>query len=64
MSTAPHGARPSGPHEKAGGPEGCAPGCAPGWHSRGYLPHFDTARVIQSITYRLADSLPADVLRR
>jgi REP element-mobilizing transposase RayT len=27
------------------------------------LPHFDAARVIQSITYRLADSLPADVLR-
>jgi len=28
------------------------------------LPHFDTAHVIQSITYRLADSLPVEVLRR
>ncbi len=30
-----------------------------GWHSRGYLPHFDSPHVIQSITFRLADSLPA-----
>ncbi|MFO7697230.1 MAG: transposase [Anaerolineae bacterium] len=29
-----------------------------GWHSRGYLPHFDSPNVIQSITFRLADSLP------
>ena len=29
-----------------------------GWHSRGYLPHFDSPDVIQSITFRLADSLP------
>jgi len=30
-----------------------------GWHSRGYLPHFDVPCVIQFITFRLADSLPA-----
>jgi len=28
------------------------------WHSRGYLPHFDHAGTIQSLTFRLADSLP------
>jgi putative transposase len=33
-----------------------------GWHSRGYLPHFDSSHVIQHITYRLADSLPRAVL--
>jgi REP element-mobilizing transposase RayT len=31
------------------------------WHDRGYLPHFDKAGVCQTITYRLADSLPSDV---
>ncbi len=30
-----------------------------GWHSRGYLPHWDAPHIIQSITFRLADSLPA-----
>ncbi len=29
-----------------------------GWHSRGYLPHFDMSGLYQGITYRLADSLP------
>ncbi len=32
-----------------------------GWHSRGYLPHFDSAETIQFITFRLADSLPRAV---
>jgi putative transposase len=35
-----------------------------GWHERGYLAHCDVPHVIQSITYRLADSLPKDVLLR
>ena len=35
-----------------------------GWYSRGYLPHFDAPRVIQHITYRLADSLPRAVLKQ
>ncbi len=35
-----------------------------GWYSRGYLPHFDVPRVIQHITYRLADSLPRAVLKQ
>ncbi len=32
-----------------------------GWHSRGYLPHFDSTETIQFVTFRLADSLPASV---
>jgi putative transposase len=32
------------------------------WHSRGYLPHFDRPEAIQSITFRLGDSVPNDVL--
>ena len=32
------------------------------WHSRGYLPHFDGGEIIQFITFRLADSLPQNVL--
>jgi len=32
-----------------------------GWHSRGYLPHFDSAETIQFITFRLFDSLPRAV---
>jgi REP element-mobilizing transposase RayT len=33
-----------------------------GWHSRGYLPHFDRPGLIQAITFRLADALPAHVV--
>jgi REP element-mobilizing transposase RayT len=33
--------------------------CNAGWHSRGYLPHFDQPGAVQSITFRLADALPA-----
>ncbi|MBF0233954.1 MAG: hypothetical protein HQK65_13085 [Desulfamplus sp.] len=29
-----------------------------GYHSRGYLPHFDVSGLYQGITYRLWDSLP------
>ncbi len=35
---------------------------AKGWHDRGYLPHFDGGEIIQFITYRLADSLPQNVI--
>jgi putative transposase len=34
---------------------------AKGWHSRGYLPHFDSPETVQFITFRLADSLPTGV---
>ena len=30
-----------------------------GWHSRGYLPHFDAEKTIQAISFRLHDSVPA-----
>ena len=33
-----------------------------GWTSRGYLPHFDQPNLFQSITFRLADALPAHVV--
>jgi len=36
----------------------------PGWHSRGYLPHFDGGELAQFITFRLHDALPRDVLIR
>ena len=32
------------------------------WHSRGYLPHLDQPEIIQAVTFRLADSIPADVI--
>jgi REP element-mobilizing transposase RayT len=35
-----------------------------GWHSRGYLPHFDAGEVFQSITFRLHDSMPQNLLKR
>src|SRR4051812_18776400 len=35
-----------------------------GWHSRGYLPHFDGGEVPQSITFRLVDSLPTSRLEQ
>jgi putative DNA methylase len=34
------------------------------WHSRGYIPHWERGDVVQSITFRLADSLPSEVLGR
>ncbi len=32
-----------------------------GWFERGYLPHFDSGAVVQTVTFRLADSLPRRV---
>src|ERR1700678_1917721 len=40
------GARASRPHR--------------GWHERGYLPHFDAGAIVQTVTFRLADSLPRE----
>jgi len=34
------------------------------WRSRRYLPHFDNGASAQSLTFRLADSLPGHVLAR
>ena len=52
------------PQRSAGVPP--APGVGDGvkgWHSRGYLPHFDGGPIPQMVTFRLADSLPAERLR-
>ena len=37
---------------------------AAGWHSRGYLPHFDGIEIPQFITIHLADSIPKQVTKR
>ncbi|MCL2022288.1 MAG: transposase [Betaproteobacteria bacterium] len=42
---------------------GDAPDDAPVWKFRGYLPHRDEIGIIQSLTFRLADSLPQEKLR-
>jgi putative transposase len=34
-----------------------------GWHSRGYLPHFDAPGVLQTVTFRLVDTLPAAIAK-
>jgi putative transposase len=34
-----------------------------GWYSRHYLPHFDSPGVIQTVTFRLADSLPLHIVQ-
>ena len=34
----------------------------PDWRSRGYLPHCDEIGLIQNITFRLADSVPAETI--
>ncbi len=39
-----------------------SPTILPFWHSRGYLPHFESREKMQSITFRLADSLPQSKL--
>ncbi len=36
----------------------------PRWHSRGYLPHFESSEATQHVTFHLADSLPQTVLLR
>ncbi len=33
-----------------------------GIHSRGYLPHWDFAKSVQAITFRLTDSVPSQVI--
>ena len=33
-----------------------------GWHSRGYLPHFDSPGTVQHVVFRTAGSLPPAIL--
>ena len=66
---APRTENPPGSSLQKAGQEPGAPGNsgvpgAPGWYSRGYLPHRDEIGLLQFITYRLADSLPQEKLRQ
>ena len=36
----------------------------PGWHSRGYLPHFESSQATQHVTFHLSDSLPKTALQQ
>lgn len=47
-----------------GAPSTSSAGTGRGWRSRGYLPHFDDEYLLQSITFRLHDSLPKAVVER
>jgi REP element-mobilizing transposase RayT len=49
--------RASGSHQSAIQENG-----VPRWHSRGYLPHFESAQATQHVTFHLADSLPRTAL--
>jgi REP element-mobilizing transposase RayT len=35
-----------------------------GWHTRGYVPHFDGEGLTQGVTIRLADAVPMEVISR
>lgn len=51
------------PTEDAPLPESNGQRSPRGWHSRGYLPHFDGGRECpQAVTFRLADSVPSKVV--
>jgi REP element-mobilizing transposase RayT len=45
-------------------PDPKQPNTPAGWHSRGYLPHFDGGEIPQFITFRLGDSMPPELLDR
>lgn len=47
------------------GPEDSRPDAAANgfWRSRGYLPHFERDGLVQTVTFCLADSIPAPVLQ-
>ncbi len=53
---------PLAPHSLAG--EDASAPSATEWYSRGYLPHRDRTHLLQSITFRLADSLPQSELKQ
>ena len=54
------GARASGPQV----PEESPLPVHQGWYSRGYLPHLDHPVLLQSINFRLHDSVPASLLQQ
>src|SRR5262245_19956071 len=48
------------------GPPAASPALSVGeprpWRSRGYLPHFERGGLVQALTFRLPDSVPAHVV--
>ena len=52
--------RESRPHQQMAARAAWAP--IPAWRSRGYLPHCDEAGFVQFITFRLSDSVPANLI--
>ena len=55
---------PIGGHQNAIQENGVPKVPGPLWHSRGYLPHFESSEATQHVTFHLADSLPQAVLLR
>jgi putative transposase len=51
-----------GANREIGAPRALQQNGTPRWHSRGYLPHFESSDVTQHVTFHLADSLPQTVL--
>ena len=49
---------------RASRPQPSPPHAHRGWHSRGYHPHFDRPGLVQSVTFRLHDSVPESLLQR
>jgi putative DNA methylase len=61
----PASAPPQSAGKNAGAPRGIGPKTTHlGWYSRGYLPHFDEPGRVQAVSFRLADSLPSEVVLR
>lgn len=56
--------RPGNAEEKRAIQANGDPGGDPRWHSRGYLPHFDSPGAVQHVTYHLADSISREAIRR
>jgi putative transposase len=59
MKAKPRGMQDIGARRESGDPAGVR-----GWHSRGYLPHFDSPDHIQHVTVHLVDSLPKSAIER
>ncbi|KRP37030.1 MAG: hypothetical protein ABS34_04650 [Opitutaceae bacterium BACL24 MAG-120322-bin51] len=57
-------AKPRGMQDIGARPESGDPAGVRGWHSRGYLPHFDSPDHVQHVTVHLVDSLPKSAIER
>jgi len=59
MKAKPRGMQDIGARRESGDPAGVR-----GWHTRGYLAHFDSPDHIQHVTVHLVDSLPKSAIER